>query len=45
MTDKEAMEELHHWMQDNDPLLDGSYPNWVWDLVSLIDDILDETGR
>lgn len=45
MTDKEALEELRHWMADNDPTLNGSLPNWVWDLTALIDDILVETGR
>lgn len=45
MTDNEAMDKLDIWMSDNDPTLDGNLPNWVWDLTSVIDDILCETGR
>lgn len=45
VTDNEAMDELERWIIDNDPVLDGSHPNWVWDLLSVVDDILAETGR
>lgn len=45
MTDTEAMDQIEQFMVDNDPVLDGTLPNWVWDLTSLIDDMLVETGR
>lgn len=45
MTDNEAMDKLENWMIYEDPTLDGDLPSWVWDLTSLIDDILSETGR
>lgn len=45
VTDKEAMDELAEWMKDNDPILDGTMPNWVWDLVILVDDLIEDTGR
>lgn len=45
ISDSDAMEEITHWINDNDPTLTGDIPNWVWDLVSLLDDLIDETGR
>lgn len=45
MTDDEAMDEIERFMIDHDPTLTPSLPNWVWDLTSLIDDVLIETGR
>lgn len=45
MTDNEAMDEIEKFMIDHDPTLNTSLPNWVWDLTSLIDDVLIETGR
>lgn len=44
-SDKEAMNEVADWMEKFDPNLTGDIPNWVWDLVSLLDDLIDETGR
>lgn len=45
MSDKQAMDALAYWMDENDPTLDGYVPEWVWDLVTLIDELVDETGR
>jgi hypothetical protein len=45
LSDREAMDELERWSIDNDPTLNGSHPDWVWDLVSLVDELLEETGR
>lgn len=45
MTDTQAMNELAEWLNNNDPSLDESLPNWVWSLTALIDDLLIETGR
>lgn len=45
MTDKQAMDDIAQWMVDVDPTLTGDLPEWVWDLVSLVDDLIDYTGR
>lgn len=45
LSDADAMDELEKWVIDNDPTLDASLPNWVWDLMSLVDDLLMETER
>lgn len=45
LSDEAAMNELARWMKNNDPELTGDMPGWVWNLVSLIDDIVEETGR
>ncbi len=45
MTDKKAMNLLAAWMEDFDPTLQRDTPEWVWSLVSLIDDLIMETGR
>ncbi len=45
ISDKEAMDEIARWVEDMDPVLDQSLPNWVWDITSLLDDLIDETGR
>lgn len=45
LSDEAAMNELARWMKRNDPELTGELPGWVWNLVSLIDDLVDETGR
>jgi hypothetical protein len=44
-SDTSAMNIIAEWMDDNDPVLDASIPNWVWSLVSLLDDLIDDTGR
>lgn len=45
ITDQMAMDEIAQWVDENDPTLDNSIPNWVWDLMGLLDDLIDETGR
>lgn len=45
LSDTAAMNELAMWMKKNDPDLTGDLPGWVWNLVSLIDDLVEETGR
>lgn len=45
LSDREAMNELAEWFNEEDPVLDDTHPDWVWDLVSLVDDLLRETGR
>lgn len=45
VSDKIAMDVLTKWVEDNDPTLGYGLPNWVFDLVSLIDDLIDDTGR
>lgn len=45
MSDKEAMDDIAQWMVDMDPDLTGDLPNWVWDLVNVLDDLIEETGR
>jgi hypothetical protein len=45
MTDQEAMDDIAQWMIDVDPTLTGNLPDWVWDLVSLLDDVIEYTGR
>lgn len=45
VSDKTAMDVLTKWIEDQDPVLDGDLPNWVWDLVTLVDDLIDDTGR
>jgi hypothetical protein len=44
-SDSSAMEEITGWINDNDPVLTADIPNWVWSLVSLLDDLIEETGR
>ena len=44
-SDKEAMDEITAWMKKADPNLTGDIPNWVWNLVSLLDDLIDDTAR
>lgn len=45
MSDLQAMDEIADWLEVNDPTLTGDLPNWVWDLVSLVDDLIDMSGR
>lgn len=45
LRDTQAMNEIAKWMDDMDPTLDGTCPDWVWSLVSLLDDLIEETGR
>lgn len=44
-SDTKAMNMIAQWMEDFDPVLDASVPEWVWSLVSLLDDLIDDTGR
>jgi hypothetical protein len=45
MSDKMAMDEIAVWMEEQDPSLGDGLPNWVWDLVTMIDEMIAETGR
>lgn len=45
MSDKEAMNDIAQWMIDIDPTLTDDLPGWVWSLVSMVDDKLNNTGR
>lgn len=45
LSDEVAMNELATWMKKNDPDLTGDLPGWVWNLVTLIYDLVEETGR
>lgn len=45
MKDKTALNTLAKWMKDNDPTLRRSDPIWAWNLVALIEDLLEDTGR
>lgn len=45
ISDTHAMDIIADWMEDFDPVLDNSVPQWVWSLVTLIDDLMDDTGR
>lgn len=45
ISDKEAMDIIAKWFEDMDPVLDAGLPNWVWDLLSILDDLIDTTGR
>lgn len=43
--DSEALNEISSWLRDNDPVLDASCPDWVWDFVTLVEDVVMSTGR
>ena len=45
LPDSDALDELEKWMIDNDPILDNSHADWVWELVTLVDELLQDTGR
>ncbi len=45
ITDKQAMTILADWMETNDPTIKDSDSAWVWDLVDLVDYLLEDTGR
>lgn len=45
ISDADALDELAQWFVDEDPVLDGSHPDWIWDLVSLVEELLFDTGR